>query len=52
MGSRLVERTERRKSVLISLITRDAVTLGFLIDNNVKAGSIVFTDGWRGYTQI
>ena len=45
----LVERTTARKMILIPVIKRDSATLTSLIFQYVKPGSIIFSDGWKGY---
>ena len=48
----MVERTPERRMALIPVIQRDHSTLKFLIENFINHGSILLTDGWRGYRGI
>lgn len=48
----LVERTVDRKIILIPVIQRDKDTLHSIIIKYVKKGSILMTDGWKGYNDI
>ena len=48
----LVERTEKRKIILISVKKRDSATINEIILKYVMPGSIVYTDGWRGYNSL
>lgn len=45
----MVERTPERKVVFIAIEKRDKNTLHKLINKHVIKGSLVYTDGWRGY---
>lgn len=47
-----VERTPERKLFLKVIEKRDAETLLNVINAHVKQGSIIYTDGWRGYSMI
>lgn len=47
-----VERTEECKMFLIPVENRSATTLTQIISSHVAPGSIVYTDCWRGYSQI
>lgn len=44
-----VERTTERRCFAVTVENRTAVTLSALIAKYVKAGSIVYTDCWKGY---
>ena len=45
----MVERTIERRIVLIPVIRRDRETLKFLLEFHIRRGSMLITDGWRGY---
>jgi transposase-like protein len=47
-----VERTRERRVFLVKVERRDAATLIDIIQQHVRAGSIVHTDLWRGYSGI
>ena len=47
-----VERTNERRVFIKVLDNRSAETLNRLIDENVELGSIVYTDMWKGYSQV
>lgn len=47
-----VELTEQRKVFIKQIESRDATTLERIINENVKEGSIIHTDMWKGYTKI
>lgn len=47
-----VERTPERKFFAIPVPDRKAETLTQLITNYVAPGSVIYTDLWRGYSQI
>ena len=48
----MVERTTQRKIIFIPVEKRDKATLHALIKKYVAPGSIVRTDGWRGYRDL
>jgi transposase-like protein/predicted nucleic acid-binding Zn ribbon protein len=48
----MVERTAARKIVLVKVPNRSGETLHDLIKLHVLPGSIIHTDGWRGYLGI
>jgi transposase-like protein len=48
----MVERTSQRKIVLIPVNKRDSNSLISLIKQYVLPGSIIYTDGWRGYARL
>ena len=47
-----VERTEDRKMFLVEVPDRTAETLLSIIEQYVAPGSVVYTDLWRGYSQL
>jgi transposase-like protein len=47
-----VERTPQRRVFLLSVANRSAETIRDIIREHVLPGSIVHTDGWRGYSGI
>lgn len=47
-----VEKTKERKFFAVVVETRDAQTLNDLIIKHVLPGSIVITDGWKGYNMF
>ena len=44
-----VERTPERRMFAVTVVNRNAATLKGIIESHVQAGSIVYTDCWRGY---
>ena len=47
-----IERTPERRIFSVQVARRDGATLEEVMRTHVNEGSIVFTDGWRGYTGI
>lgn len=47
-----VERTPQRRVFLVPVIDRSAETIHGIVRSHVSPGSIIHTDGWRGYTGI
>lgn len=47
-----IERGSNGKIFLVPVVKRDAQTLREIINNHVLPGSIVFTDCWRGYSNL
>jgi transposase-like protein len=47
-----VERTPRRKCFLVIADNRDKETLRHIIKKHIRAGSIVHTDHWKGYSCV
>ena len=47
-----LERTEERRAFCVQVPCRDGETLERIISTFVAEGSIVYTDGWKGYTGI
>jgi transposase-like protein len=47
-----VERTEERRVFCVPVENRDSMTLQRVIHEHVRAGSIIHTDLWRGYTWL
>lgn len=47
-----VERTPQRRVFAITVPDRSANTLCSIIDKHVLPGSIIYTDLWRGYSQL
>jgi transposase-like protein len=47
-----VERTEERKLFVLTVNDRSAETLLQAITTHVKSGSIIYTDLWKGYSQL
>jgi transposase-like protein len=47
-----VERTEQRRVFLVAVEDRSADTIRRVVGTHVAPGSIVHTDGWRGYMGI
>lgn len=47
-----VEVTEERKMFAVPVFRRDALTLNEIILKYVRFGSIVITDGWKGYNEF
>ena len=47
-----VEETESRKFFAVNVLKRDSETLTQLILKHVLPGSIIVTDGWKGYNEI
>lgn len=48
----LVERTDKRRIILIPVKDRKSTTLIEIIKKYVHPESIIYTDGWKGYTTI
>ena len=48
----MVEKTPERKIKLIAVDDRSKATLEEYLKNNVDTGSIIYTDGWRGYSGL
>lgn len=44
-----VERTTQRKVFALPVPDRKAATIQWIIQEHVKPGSIIYTDGWKGY---
>jgi transposase-like protein len=47
-----IERTEERRLFLVPVAERNAETLIGIIREHVAPGSVVHTDGWRGYSRV
>lgn len=47
-----VERTVERRVFVVAVENRNAETLNEIIRSHVSAGSIVHTDGWKGYSSL
>jgi transposase-like protein len=47
-----VERTPERRVFLVPVLNRNSDTCIEIIRNHVIPGSVIYTDGWRGYSQI
>lgn len=47
-----VEKTDERKAFIIPVANRSADTLLSIISLHVKPGSIIYTDGWKGYCRL
>lgn len=48
----MVERTEKRKIVLIKVDDRSKKTLEEKLSNNIKSDSTLYSDCWKGYCQM
>ncbi|KAG0421205.1 hypothetical protein DMUE_6305, partial [Dictyocoela muelleri] len=48
----MVERTDKRRIIVIDIEKRDAATLTSLVRKYVRQGSIIFSDCWRGYNSL
>ena len=48
----MVVRTPQRSIVLLTVENRSAETLEALVEKYVERGSVLYTDAWRGYSNL